>query len=150
MVSLLRVPSSDPRYDPDDYSASQAFGAQDFSAGLDGTLFASVRRPPYPCLALYRPSAVTRCVSGEVLAYVWDGRSIEAETRSPLEWEPEVWGHRERNRMRAEARCVQQALEGAAARRVDRICLEDTPFPSPYRGAMNNLRTRADLRTWKH
>jgi RES domain-containing protein len=86
VISLLDVPHTDPRYHSDDYTASQAFGARVYAAGIDGILSVSVRRPSHSCLALYRPSAVLRCSSAEALAYLWDGRHITAERRTPIEW----------------------------------------------------------------
>lgn len=85
-VSLMEVPRTDPRYDPEDHTASRAFGAQVRAAGLDGILYASVRRPPFPCVALYRPSALVSCTSSEALAYLWDGNRIHAEHRAPIDW----------------------------------------------------------------
>lgn len=74
-------------YHPDNYSTSQAFGTTVRAAGVPGVTYQSVRRRGGRFAAIYQPAVVERCVSAEVLAYLWDGARIHrVEMRSPLEW----------------------------------------------------------------
>ena len=63
-------------YDPDDYSASQAFAASVRADGSWGIVYDSVRDAGGECVAALRPRAISACVQAEHLAYVWDGGSI--------------------------------------------------------------------------
>lgn len=70
-------------YHPGDYTASQAFAAQQRAAGHDGIVYASVRHPGGSCAAVFRPRHHERLVLSDCrqerhLAYVWNGRAIEA------------------------------------------------------------------------
>ncbi len=58
---------------PDDYRASQAFGAQQRAAGAWGLVYCSVRRSHGQCVAIFRPSALKLTVQRQHLAYFWDG-----------------------------------------------------------------------------
>ncbi len=61
-------------HDPDDYAASQAFGAKYRAKGSDGLLYHSVRRPGHECIAAFRPVALHAPVQGGHLRYFWDGQ----------------------------------------------------------------------------
>ncbi len=63
-------------YDPNDYSASQAFGRKLRTAGSNGIAFESVRRPAGECVALFRPRLVQNVRQGMHLRYVWNGEKI--------------------------------------------------------------------------
>ncbi|HET8655990.1 MAG TPA: RES family NAD+ phosphorylase [Longimicrobiaceae bacterium] len=85
-VDLTGVPASDPLYHPTDYTASQAFGAEARAAGRNGILFASVRRPRHPCMAVLQPSQVRRCEDAGTYVYRWDGAQITVEQRTRITW----------------------------------------------------------------
>lgn len=86
VLDLFDVDPSDPVYDAEHHGASRALGTWAHRSRLDGIHYRSVRRPPHPCLALYVPSRIVRCVSAERLAYRWDGESMHVEKRISLEW----------------------------------------------------------------
>ena len=60
-------------YDPDDYSASQAFGEVQRNAGHIGIVWNSVRRPVGECLVIYRPRSLLPVMQGQHLEYRWHG-----------------------------------------------------------------------------
>ncbi len=65
-------------YDPDDYSASQAFARRLRDAGTDGIVFDSVRLAGGVCAAVFRPTLVQPLpVSDRCLQYHWDGQRID-------------------------------------------------------------------------
>ena len=64
-------------YDPDDYTASQAFGRRLRAKGSWGIAYDSVRRRGGECVAAFRPRALSRCQQTQHLSYVWDGERIE-------------------------------------------------------------------------
>jgi RES domain-containing protein len=63
-------------YDPDDYSASQRYGAALREAGSDGIAYDSVRHAGGQCVAIFRPRRVRSCRATLHLTYVWDGERI--------------------------------------------------------------------------
>lgn len=65
-------------YEPDDYSASQPFGARVRAAGGMGIVYDSVRDSEGGwCAGVLRPPAlVGRCTQGRHLIYRWDGEGI--------------------------------------------------------------------------
>lgn len=63
-------------YDPDNYSASQAFAEQLREGGSDGIAYSSVRRPGGECIAVFRPRLLSECKQERHLCYVWDGARI--------------------------------------------------------------------------
>jgi hypothetical protein len=63
-------------HDPDDYSASQAFGRRLRDKGSNGVVFDSVRNAGGECVAAFWPDCVGRCSQGKHFAYHWDGTSI--------------------------------------------------------------------------
>lgn len=62
-------------YAPDDYSASQAFGAKLLESGSNGVLYRSVRDTPNrgDCLCCFRPRLVVNVRVGGHYEYVWEG-----------------------------------------------------------------------------
>ncbi len=63
-------------YAPEDYSASQRFGAGVRGAGGDGVVWDSVRETGGRCAVAYRPRLVTGCREVRTLCYRWDGGRI--------------------------------------------------------------------------
>jgi hypothetical protein len=67
---LRGLPSSDSRYNPDDYTISQRYGIALYNANdVDGIVFDSVRRRGGECVGAFRPKRVTRCVPSHHLEY---------------------------------------------------------------------------------
>ena len=63
-------------YDPDDYAAARALGAQLRAAGSAGVVYRSVRQTRSPvgqCVGLFSPQGARRCVHAAILLYAWDG-----------------------------------------------------------------------------
>lgn len=62
-------------YAPDDYSASQAFGAKLLESGSNGVLYRSVRDTAHhgDCLCCFRPRLVANVRVGGHYEYVWEG-----------------------------------------------------------------------------
>jgi hypothetical protein len=71
----------DPRHsaalDPDDYTASQALGAQLRIAGSDGLVYPSVRREGGECVGLFYPDRASNPIQGRHLNYHWDGARVD-------------------------------------------------------------------------
>lgn len=86
LVDLTGIAQSDPLYHPDDYAVSQRFGENVREANRSGMLFTSVRRPRYPCMALYQPSMIRRCEPVGIYVYRWDGKQITMEQRTKIIW----------------------------------------------------------------
>lgn len=63
-------------YHPSDYSASQAIARTLRAARSWGVLYDSVRNPGGECVAVFRPTVLSRCRQAEHLAYLWDGTRI--------------------------------------------------------------------------
>ena len=59
--------------DPDDYAASQVFGAQRRAAGLNGLTCSSLRYPGSQCIAAFWPDVVPVPTQGGHFAYHWNG-----------------------------------------------------------------------------
>jgi len=64
-------------HDPDDYSASQLFGAKMKSENRQGIVYRSVRHPRRDCIAVLRPKAVDHCKQSTHYDYYWNGKKIE-------------------------------------------------------------------------
>jgi hypothetical protein len=65
-----------PLYDPDDYSASQAFGEELLTAGANGVLYRSVRdtsKRGGECLCCFRPRLVMNVRIAAHYEYAWEG-----------------------------------------------------------------------------
>lgn len=80
-VNRVRQPLLDLRgrqhrrlLDPDDYGASQRFGARWRKENVWGFVFPSVRRDGGECVAVFRPPALTLPVPSAHLRYVWSQR----------------------------------------------------------------------------
>jgi hypothetical protein len=63
-------------YDPVDYSASRALGAQLQAAGSGGVVYRSVRHAQGHCVGLFRPLGASACVHAAFLLYAWDGQGF--------------------------------------------------------------------------
>jgi hypothetical protein len=63
-------------HDPDDYTASQAFGRALRSENSDGIVYDSVRRAGGQCVAVFWPDRAGRCTQSRHFAYCWDGAAI--------------------------------------------------------------------------
>ena len=63
-------------YDPDSYRASQAFARPLRERRAFGIVYDSVRLLEGRCVAVFRPSVLSRCREDRHLAYIWDGTSI--------------------------------------------------------------------------
>jgi hypothetical protein len=67
---LRGLPSSDPLYDPNDYTTSQRYGVALYNANaVDGIVFNSVRRPGGTCVGAFRPRLITGCAASHHLEY---------------------------------------------------------------------------------
>lgn len=63
-------------HDPVDHAAGQGLARRLRSAGSDGIVYDSVRRPDGQCAALFWPDCVAPCVQAGHYAYYWDGARI--------------------------------------------------------------------------
>ena len=63
--------------DPEDYTASQAFGQSAKAAGSDGIVYPSVRHSGGTCFAAFYPNVMTVPKQGRHLSYHWDGTRID-------------------------------------------------------------------------
>lgn len=63
--------------DPDDYQESQAFGGMLRSAGSDGVVYPSIRRPGGECVGLFHPDRAANPVAGRNLDYHWGGARVD-------------------------------------------------------------------------
>lgn len=71
-------------HNPDDWSASQAFGQEMKTVNSWGIVYRSVRAPGGECIAALRPPAVSIPKQGPHLSYVWDGERIVNVYRKTL------------------------------------------------------------------
>lgn len=62
---------------PDDYHASQVFGAQQRAAGSNGITWPSLRYPGGNCIAAFWPDVVPIPTQGGHLAYHWNGTAVD-------------------------------------------------------------------------
>jgi hypothetical protein len=62
---------------PDDYAASQVFGAQRRAAGSNGVTWPSVRYPGGTCIAAFWPDVVPIPTQGGHFAYHWNGTAVD-------------------------------------------------------------------------
>lgn len=62
--------------DPDDYTASQAFGAWQRAESVDGIAYPSVRDPGGQCIAAFTPHVIFSPVLANHYRYYWDGAAI--------------------------------------------------------------------------
>jgi hypothetical protein len=70
-------------YSPTSYARSQPLGARLHDAGSNGLVYRSVRDPKGQCVAVFRPSRISRCRPVKPLFAHWDGSRITAVT-TPL------------------------------------------------------------------
>lgn len=64
--------------DPDDYSASQPFGAALRGQGSWGVVYDSVRDAGGECVGVFRPRALAPAVQGEHVSLQWNGEQVES------------------------------------------------------------------------
>jgi hypothetical protein len=85
--ALVRQPLHDIRglhaqlgavYSPDDYGASQAFGAQLRALGSWGVAYDSVRDAGGECVGIFRPRALAPALQGQHVALQWNGEQVES------------------------------------------------------------------------
>ena len=62
---------------PDDYAASQVFGAQRSAAGSNGIVWPSIRYPGGTCIAAFWPDVVPIPTQGGHFAYHWNGAAVD-------------------------------------------------------------------------
>jgi hypothetical protein len=60
-------------YDPDSYTASQAFGRELLGSGSNGIVYDSVRHPGGECVACFRPKLVGRVRVAAHYEFAWNG-----------------------------------------------------------------------------
>lgn len=76
-----------PYLDPDSYANSQELGRGIRDAGGDGIVYPSVRNPPHPCVAAFRPKVVGIPAPERHLKYHWDGEAISRV----FDYRAEIW-----------------------------------------------------------
>lgn len=72
-----RNPRRQAALDPDDYTASQALGAQLRVAGSDGLVYPSLRLDGGQCVGIFYPDRASNPVQGRHLDYHWDGARVD-------------------------------------------------------------------------
>lgn len=65
-------------YDPDDYTAAQAFGAKLRAVPSWGVAYDSVRDAGGECVGIFRPLALAPTVQGQHVTLQWNGEQIES------------------------------------------------------------------------
>jgi hypothetical protein len=63
-------------YTPDDYRASQDFGARLYALERDGIIYRSVRAPEGQCVVAFTPRILQRARQSKHLDLHWDGERI--------------------------------------------------------------------------
>jgi len=63
--------------DPDDYAASQVFGAQRRAAGSNGVTWPSVRYSGGHCIAAFWPDVIPIPTQGAHFSYHWNGTAVD-------------------------------------------------------------------------
>lgn len=63
--------------DPDDYRASQVFGAERRAAGSNGITWPSIRYPEGQCIAVFWPDVIPIPTQGAHFAYHWNGATVD-------------------------------------------------------------------------
>jgi len=71
------VTGMDDLLHPDDYTASQVFGAERRAAGSDGIAWPSVRFAGGNCIAAFWPDVVPIPAQGAHFAYHWNGSAVD-------------------------------------------------------------------------
>ena len=70
---------------PEDYTASQVFGAQRRAAGSYGVTWPSVRYPGGSCIAAFWPDVVPIATQGGHFSYHWNGSAVDYVKRLDTE-----------------------------------------------------------------
>lgn len=81
LLDLTHLPYEHPIYHPEDYSASQALGAQAHQQRHTGLAYRSVRNSNNICWALFTPRVVTACVQHAHYEMIWDGKKIASANK---------------------------------------------------------------------
>ena len=76
-ADLDDVTGMDALLDPDDYAASQAFGAERRAAGSNGIVWPSVRFAGGMCIGAFWPDVVPIPAQGAHFAYHWNGAAVD-------------------------------------------------------------------------
>ena len=76
-ADLDDVTGIDALLDPDDYAASQAFGAERRAAGSNGIVWPSVRFAGGLCIGAFWPDVVPIPTQGAHFAYHWNGEAVD-------------------------------------------------------------------------
>jgi hypothetical protein len=63
--------------DPDDYTASQVFGAARRAAGSNGITWPSIRYPEGHCIAVFRPDVIPIPKQGAHFSSHWNGAAVD-------------------------------------------------------------------------
>lgn len=63
-------------YDPNNYSAGQAFGRELKAENSYGVVYDSVRDSDGECAGVLRPPVLSPCIQGPHFGYIWDGSRI--------------------------------------------------------------------------
>lgn len=81
LVDATKRPLTDPIYDPEDYSASRAYGIRLRQQKSTGLKYYSVRAPGQICWGLFSPKPVTRMTQGANYELIWNGQTISFRGR---------------------------------------------------------------------
>lgn len=84
ILDALKVPESDPIYNPDDYGASRALGLALRNAGAPGLRYRSVRAPGCTCWALFTPRPVGDVVQRGHYELVWQAGRLTVNRLSAV------------------------------------------------------------------
>ncbi|ARG97287.1 RES family NAD+ phosphorylase [Legionella micdadei] len=87
LYDLLSLNKSEhPLYSLNDYSISQALGAEIKKRSEDGLVYHSVRAvgPDNKNFALFKPKTIHHCIQGTHYSYVWTGEKISAVYKKTL------------------------------------------------------------------
>lgn len=76
----IRERSNPGWYSPISYARSQPLGGRLHDAGSNGLVYRSVRDPKGQCVAVFRPSRISRCRPVKPLFAHWNGARITAVT----------------------------------------------------------------------
>ena len=62
---------------PNEYDASQTFGAERRAAGSNGIIWPSIRYPDGQCIAVFWPDVIPIPIQGAHYAYHWNGGAVD-------------------------------------------------------------------------
>jgi hypothetical protein len=84
MLDATSVPTTDPIYDPDDYSHAHRLGRLVKDAGNPGLRYRSVRKAGQDCWALMTPKQVASVIQAAHYEMIWNGRISSANIISAV------------------------------------------------------------------